>query len=71
MTMSHSRAQREMMTAIGLKIGKRCHISSNQAAKDVIPYIRIIFQTNEAMKNGLSRWFDFDEDMVNYLSANK
>jgi hypothetical protein len=46
-------------------------MSSNQAAKDVIPYIRIIFQTNEAMKNGLSRWFDFDEDMVNYLSAKK
>ena len=71
MTMSHSKAQREMMTVIGLKIGKRCHISSNQAAKDVVPYLRIIFQTNETMKNGLSRWFDFDEDMVNYLSTKK
>ena len=67
MTMSHSRAQREMLKAISLKIGKRCHMSSNHAAKDVIPYLRIIFQTNEEMKNELSRWFDFDEDMVNFF----
>lgn len=69
MAMSFSRAQRGLLTAIGLKVGKRCHMSSGQAAKDVVPYLRIIFQTNEAMKNSLSRWFDFDEDMVNFLSA--
>jgi len=71
MSMSQSRAEREMLTTIGLKIGRRCHMSSNRAAKEVIPYLRIIFQTNEEEKNGLARWFDLDEDMTNYLSAKK
>jgi replication factor C large subunit len=71
MSMSQSRAEREMLTTIGLKIGRRCHMSSNRATKEVIPYLRIIFQTNEEEKNGLARWFDLDEDMVNYLLAKK
>jgi replication factor C large subunit len=71
MSMSQSRAEREMLTAIGLKIGKRCHMSSNCAAKEVIPYLRVIFQNNEELKTGLARWFDLDEDMVEYLLAKK
>jgi hypothetical protein len=39
--------------------------------KEVIPYLRVIFQTNEQEKNGLARWFDLDEDMVNYLLAKR
>lgn len=69
MSMSFSRAQRAMLSAVGLKVGKRCHMSSGQAAKDVVPYLRIIFQADEAAKDGLSKWFDFDEDMVNFLST--
>jgi replication factor C large subunit len=71
MSMSQSRANREMLTTIGLKIGRKCHMSSNRAAKEVIPYLRVIFQTNEEEKNGLTRWFDLDEDMVNYLLATR
>ncbi|MBS7614182.1 replication factor C large subunit [Candidatus Bathyarchaeota archaeon] len=67
MMMSQSRAEREILTIIGLKIGKRCHISATCAIKEVIPYLRIIFQANDKWKKGLSRWFDLDEDMVNYL----
>jgi len=67
MSMSQSRAEREKLAAIGLKIGKRCHMSVGQAIKEVVPYLRVIFQANEDWKNGLSRWFDLDEDMVNYL----
>ncbi|MBS7656403.1 replication factor C large subunit [Candidatus Bathyarchaeota archaeon] len=67
MSMSQSRAEREILTAIGLKIGKRCHISATRAIKEVIPYLRVIFQSNDGWKKGLSRWFDLDEGMVNYL----
>jgi replication factor C large subunit len=71
MSMSQSRAEREMLTTIGLKIGRRCHMSSNFAAKEVIPYLRVIFQNNEEIRTGLARWFDLDEDMVNYLVAER
>ncbi|MEM2914764.1 MAG: replication factor C large subunit, partial [Candidatus Bathyarchaeia archaeon] len=67
MSMSQSRARREILMAIGCKIGKRCHMSAVRAVKEVVPYLRVIFQSNEEWKKRLSRWFDLDEDMVNYL----
>ena len=60
-----------MLATIGAKIGKRCHISSNRSIKEVVPYLRVIFQNSKEMKTGLTTWFEFDEDMTNYLSANK
>ena len=55
----------------GMKIGRRCHISSSRAAKEVIPYLRVIFENNAEMRAGLSRWLDLDEDMVEYLSSKR
>jgi len=69
--MSTSKADRAMRSAIGVKIKKRCHISSTRAAKEVIPYLRVIFQNNAEMKNGLAKWLDLDEDMVNHISEKK
>jgi replication factor C large subunit len=71
MSMSRSRGERAMLQAIGLKIGKRCHMSSSRAVKEVIPYLRVIFQNDKEMQAGLARWFDLDEEMTTYLSANK
>ncbi len=68
-SMSSSRAERAMLSAIGMKIRRRCHISSSRAVKEVMPYIRLIFQNNAEMKAGLARWLDLDEDMVGYLSS--
>ncbi len=69
MSMSRSRAERAMLSAIGMKIRRRCHISSSRAAKEVIPYLRVMFQNNAEMKAGLSRWLDLDEDMVEYITS--
>ncbi|MCW4020203.1 MAG: replication factor C large subunit [Candidatus Bathyarchaeota archaeon] len=69
--MSTSRANRAMRSAIGRKIRKRCHISSTRAAKEVIPYLRVIFQNSAEMKTGLAKWLDLDEDMINYLTGKK
>ena len=71
MSMSRSRAERAMLSAIGMKIRRRCHISSSRAAKEVIPYLRVISQNNAEMKAGLARWLDLDEDMVEYLTSKK
>jgi len=71
MTMSRSKTERDLLKAIGLKIGRRCHISADRAAKDVIPFLRVIFQNNPKMGVSLAKWLDLDEDMINFLSGEK
>jgi len=68
MSMSRSRSRRAIQTALGAKIGKRCHLSSSRAISEVVPYLRVILQNNKKMKTGIARWFDLDEDMMAYLS---
>jgi len=67
--MSSSKAERALLGAIGLKIGKRCHISSSRAVKEDLPYLRIIFENNAEMAAGLAKWLDLDEEMTAYLSG--
>jgi len=69
MSMSRSKAERDVLKAISLRIGRRCHISANRAARDVIPFLRVIFQNDPKMRDGLARWFGLDEEMVNFLSS--
>ena len=71
MTMSRSKEEREMLREIGLRIGRRCHISADKAAKDVIPFLKVIFQNDPEMKKGLARWFGLNEDMIRFLSGEK
>ena len=66
--LSSEKADRAMLSAIGMKIRRRCHISSVQAVKEVIPYLRIIFENNPEMAAGIAKWLDLDEDMINYLN---
>jgi replication factor C large subunit len=66
--MSSSRVDRQILHAIGLKVGKRCHVSSVQAVKEILPFTRVMLENNPEMAAGLAKWFDLDEDMVNYLA---
>jgi replication factor C large subunit len=65
--MSRTKAEREMQSAIGMKIRGKCHMSAVRAVRDVLPYIRIIFENNSEMAVGIAKWLDLDETMVNYL----
>jgi len=69
--MSKTRSERQMQREIGLKIKKRCHISANMATKEILPYLRIIFESDAKMAAGLVKWFDFDEAMIDYLAGTK
>jgi replication factor C large subunit len=69
--LSKTRAERQMQAEIGLKIKKRCHTSVNQAKKEILPYLRIIFESNAEMAAGLVKWFDFDEATIEYLAGTK
>jgi replication factor C large subunit len=69
--LSRTKKERALQTAIGLKIWKRCHISARRSAKEVIPYLKMIFKNNIEMAAGLSNWLDLDDDMIEYLAGKK
>jgi len=69
--LSKTRSERQMQAQIGLKIKKRCHISANRARKEILPYLRIIFENNAEMARGLTKWLDLDEAMIEYLAGGK
>ena len=60
-----------MKSAIGMKIKKKCHVSSTAAVKEILPYIRIIFENNPEMRVGIAKWLDLDDAMVEYLVHTK
>ncbi|HDQ05494.1 MAG TPA: replication factor C large subunit [Candidatus Bathyarchaeota archaeon] len=69
--LSRTKGERALQKALGMKIWKRCHISAMRSAKEVLPYLKIIFENNPEMAVGLSDWLDLDEEMIEYLAGNK
>jgi len=69
--LSQTRAERQMQAQIGLKIKKRCHISAKGATKEILPYLRIIFESNAEMAADITKWLDLDETMIEYLAGGK
>jgi replication factor C large subunit len=69
--LSRSKAERAMQLNIGFKIKRRCHISANRASKEILPYLKIIFENNPNMAAGITRWLDLDVEMVEYLAESK
>jgi replication factor C large subunit len=69
--LSQTRAERQMKTAIGMKIKKKCHTSTRVAVRDILQYIRIIFEDNAENAAGLAKWLDLEEEMVDYLAGSK
>lgn len=69
--LSRSRAERALENEIGAKIKRRMHVSTRVAAKGILPYVRVIFQSNPEWAAGLVRWFDFNEEMTEYIAQGK
>lgn len=65
--LSRSRAERAMQLSIGAKIKRKSHVSARRASKEIIPYLKIIFENNAEMAAGLAKWLDLDREMVEYL----
>jgi replication factor C large subunit len=70
-SLSTSRAERRMKSGIGTKIGKRMHVSVAAAQKDVLPYLRTIFENDPTMAKGLADWLDFDGEEISYIAGGK
>ena len=69
--LSRSRAERALRSSIGFKIKRKNHISARRATKEVIPYLKVIFENNEEMAAGLGKWLDLDQEMVEYLAGDE
>ncbi|MCJ7424167.1 replication factor C large subunit [Candidatus Bathyarchaeota archaeon] len=69
--LSRSRAERATRLNIGKKIKHRCHVSAVRASKEVLPYLRIIFENNTEMAVGLAKWLDLDPEMIEYIAGSE
>ncbi len=65
--LSKTRSERQMQSQIGMKIKKKCHLSAVRAVKEVLPYLRVISESNPDMAKGIAEWLDLDDAMVEYL----
>lgn len=65
--LSKTRSERQMQSRIGMKIKRKCHLSSVRAVKEILPYLRVIFESNPEMAKGIAEWLDLDDAMVEYL----
>jgi len=65
--LSRTKARRALLREIGMKIRRRCHISSSRAINEVLPYLRVILENKPETVAGLARYFSFDEDTVEFL----
>ena len=70
-SLSASRAERAKKKGIGQKIKRRMHISVATSQRDVLPYVRVIFESNPQMAAGLTKWFRFSEEEVDYIAGGK
>jgi len=69
--LSRTKPERQIQSQIGMKIRRRCHISSVRAVREVLPYLRVIFENNSEMAAGIAKWLDLDEIMVKYLTETR
>lgn len=69
--LSTTKKERGLQKSIGMKIRKKGHISAMRSVKEVLPYLKIIFQNNPEMAAGLSNWLELDDEMIGYLAGNK
>ncbi len=69
--LARTKKKRKLLRLIGMKIRRRMHVSSVRAVKEILPYIRVIFEDNAEMAAGIAKWLDLDEDMIGYLAGSK
>jgi replication factor C large subunit len=69
--LSRSRAERAMKMSIGAKVKHKNHISAKRASKEVIPFLKIMFNNNAEIAAGMAKWLDLSQEMVEYLVDNE
>ena len=65
--MARTREERRKKFDIGTKLGAKCHISTNRAVTEYLPYLKIIFTSNEGMASKIAKEINLDVETTDYL----
>jgi len=60
----HSRRRRR---SIAERVAERCHISTKEAVAEVIPLLRVIYEEDPSMAEGISRWLNLEVKEAEWL----
>ncbi|GAJ00930.1 unnamed protein product, partial [marine sediment metagenome] len=60
----HSRRCRK---SIAKRIAERCHISTREVVAEVIPLLKVIYEEDPSMAEGISRWLDLEDKEVKWM----
>ncbi len=60
----HSRRCRK---SIAKRIAERCHISTRKVVAEVIPLLKVIYEEDPSMAEGISRWLDLEDKEVKWM----
>lgn len=66
-----SKGERTLRKEVGTRIGAKCHVSRRIANLDFIPFLRIIFENDKELASSLSHWFNFSEEMIEFLAGSE
>jgi len=66
--MARMRGERQLRKEVGVRMGARLHMSSDAVVREILPYLRIIFENDADAAARMAKEFDLDEKTVSYLS---
>lgn len=69
--LAQTRKTRETVLSIAETLSKRLLTSRKTVMNDIIPFLRVIFQTNPVVAAKIAKEYGFTEDMVKTLALNK
>lgn len=69
--LSRTRVTRSKLSSIGMKIGSKCHISSSGGVEYYLPYLEIIFQADPIRAAKISKFFEFEEELIEKIAGDK
>jgi DNA polymerase III delta prime subunit len=60
----HSRRRRR---SIAQRLAEKCHVSTKEAVTEVIPLLKVIYEDDPSMSEGISSWLELDEKEAEWL----
>lgn len=69
--LSSTKKERDYSDKISLKIKLKCHLGIKKIRAHILPFLKIIFQSNNEEATKLSHYFGFEEEEQTYLAGGK
>ncbi len=66
--MARARGHRTRKSEVASKVASKSHCSSYVASRDILPFLRVVFQNDEKMARDLAEFFDFARSDVEFLT---